>query len=115
MILVPVFAVFVGVGMLGQRTLLYVSKQIPELETEPIRILFHIAAEAITALVLIGSGIGLLLASPWGTNLFLVGAGMLFYTAITSPGYFAQQGQWGWLVMFTVLIAGGLACIFFLV
>jgi len=113
--LVPVFAVFVGVGMLSQWTVLYISKQIPELKTEPVRILFHIAAEAVTAIVLITSGIGLFLAAPWGTNLFLVGAGMLFYTAIVSPGYFAQQGQWGWLAMFAALIAGGLACILVLV
>ncbi|MBN1266289.1 MAG: hypothetical protein JXA25_12405 [Anaerolineales bacterium] len=115
MILIPLFAVIVGVGMLGQWTFLYLSHQIPELETEPIRIRFHIAAEAAAALTLIAGGIGLFLSASWGTPVFLVGAGMLFYTAIVSPGYFAQQGQWGWLVMFALLIAGGLACIAVLV
>jgi len=99
-----VFAILVGVGMIGQWTASFISKQIPELKTEPIRIGFHLAAELTTALCLIISGIGLLISKIWSIPLFLVASGMLFYTAIVSPGYFAQKGQWGWLVMFGILI-----------
>jgi len=99
-----VFAILVGVGMIGQWTASFIGKQIPELKTEPIRIGFHLAAELITALCLILSGIGLLITKNWSIPLFLVASGMLFYTAIISPGYFAQKGQWGWLVMFVTLI-----------
>jgi len=99
-----VFAILVGVGMIGQWTASFIGKKIPELKTEPIRIGFHLAAELITALCLILSGIGLLITKTWSIPLFLVASGMLLYTAIVSPGYFAQKGQWGWLVMFVTLI-----------
>jgi len=49
--------------MIIQWTMSYVFKQIPELDTEPIRIWFHIAAEMATALMLMFGGIGLLYMS----------------------------------------------------
>ena len=106
-----VFAIIVGLGMIGQWTASYVSKQIPELRSEPIRIGFHLAAEMATAACLIVSGIGLLATQVWSVPLYLVASGMLFYTAIVSPGYFAQRGQWGWLVMFAVIMILDIACI----
>lgn len=108
MIFPAFFAIVVGVGMIVQWVASYLTKQIPELKTEPIRIWFHIAAEMTTALCLIAGGIGLLTAQTWSIPLYLVGSGMLFYTAIVSPGYFAQKGQWGWLVMFGVILILGM-------
>jgi len=102
-----VFSIVVGVGMVGQWTFSYIARQIPELESEPIRIWFHIAAEMVTAVCLITGGIGVLTAQRWGIHVFLVAMGMLFYTAIVSPGYFAQNGQWMWLAMFGSLIILG--------
>ena len=99
-----VFALIVGVGMIGQWSFSYLSKQIPELKTEPIRILFHIAAEMATAIALIIAGVGLLTGRGWGSSLYLIAAGMLLYTCIVSPGYFAQQGQWYWVLIFAVII-----------
>jgi len=109
------FALVVGVGMIGQWTLSYVSKQIPELQDEPIRIWFHIAAEMVTALCLITSGIGLLAHQKWASHIYLISIGMLFYTAIVSPGYFAQKGQWQWVGIFAVLIILGLTSIFLII
>jgi len=43
-----IFGIILGLGMIGQWGMSYFSKQIPELETEPIRIWFHIAAEMVT-------------------------------------------------------------------
>ena len=40
-----------------------------------------------------------------GFNVFLLSMGMLLYTIIVSPGYFAQLGQWVFVLMFAVLIA----------
>jgi hypothetical protein len=106
-----IFSIIVGVGMIGQWMMSYFSKQIVELKTEPIRILFHIVAEMVTALCLIIGGIGLLLNLTWGIPVFLVGMGMLFYTSIVSPGYFAQKGNWIWLGMFIVIIICGIISI----
>ena len=102
-----IFAIIVGLGMIGQWGMSYRSKQIPELETEPIRIWFHIAAEMATAILLIIGGISMLLSAAWGRDIFLISVGMLFYTAIVSPGYFAQKGDWAWLVMFSAILILG--------
>ena len=115
MLFSAIFAVVVGMGMIGQWTASYFGKQIPELKTEPIRIGFHIAAEMVTAACLIISGVGLIFPTGWAVDLYLVAVGMLFYTAIVSPGYFAQQGQWGWLGMFTVIIILGITSITLLI
>jgi len=109
-----IFAILVGLGMIGQWMASYLSHQIPELATEPIRIAFHIVAEMTTAFSLIIGGVGLLSHATWGQPLYLIAIGMLFYTAIVSPGYFAQKGQWGWLGMFSVLIILGLVSVFLL-
>jgi len=107
MVFPAVFALVVGVAMIGQWTASYLSRQIPELKTEPIRIGFHLAGELVTALTLITAGVGLLIGAPWAAVVFLLGVGMLFYTAIVSPGYFAQQGQWVWVLIFGVMIIVG--------
>jgi hypothetical protein len=107
----PVYAILVGIAMIGQWSFSYLSKQIPELESEPIRITFHIAGEIITALCLVLGGIGLLMDLSWGRSLYLVAMGMLFYTVIVSPGYFAQKGDWKWLGIFGSLIVVGLISI----
>ena len=111
MVLASVFTIIVGLGMIGQWLLSYGSQKIPELETEPIRIWFHIAAEMMTALCLIAGGVGLLVQADWGRTLFHISMGMLFYTAIVSPGYFAQKGQWAWLGLFFAIIVLGLLSI----
>jgi len=112
MIFPVVFSIIVGIGMIAQWSLTYFSKQIPELETERVRILFHIAAEFVTAVALILGGIGLLVNPDWGVSLYLVAIGMLLYTAIASPGYFAQKGQWVWPGIFGALIILALISVF---
>lgn len=108
MVFPAVFALVIGFAMIAQWTALYISKQIPEIATEPIRITFHIAGEMGTAVCLIVGGIGLLIHAAWAVPLFLVAMGMLFYTAVVSPGYFAQQGNWVWVLIFAVMIVVGI-------
>ena len=110
-----IFAIVVGLGMIGQWTKSYVTKQIPELKAEPIRIGFHIAAEMVTALMLIAAGVGRLAGTPWAPALYLLSIGMLFYTAIVSPGYFAQRGRWTWVLIFSVLIMLAVVSLFMVV
>lgn len=76
----------------------------PEFQTAPWAIAFHLAAEAATALALIVSGAGLLRGAAWARTVSLVALGMLIYTVIVSPGYFAQQGVWPLVVMFLLLL-----------
>ena len=111
MVFSAVYAIVIGAGMVGQWSVSYLSGKIPELETEPYRIWFHIAGELITAIMLVLSGISLLAGASWAPILFFISAGMLFYTAIVSSGYFAQKGDWIWVAIFGVIIALGIAAI----
>ena len=106
-----IYALVVGVLMLAMWTVLLLTGQAPELATEPLRILFHLAAEALTALTLIAGGIGLLRGRPWARGLTLLGLGMLVYTVIASPGYYAQAGNLPMVGMFAALLALGLAAV----
>lgn len=104
MIFPSLFAIIVGFGMIGMWFASYFRVQIPELETEPIRIKYHLAAEFTTALLLICAGMALITGQTWAIPTYLVAMGMLFYTVIVSPGYFAQKGQSAYVVMFGVIL-----------
>ncbi len=99
-----IFGVVCGIGMFAQWTMFIATGQVPELQTEPYRIAFHLAAEGITALGLLISSILLLKQRHTGTILYAIACGMLLYSVIVSPGYFAQLGQWGFVAMFAVLL-----------
>jgi hypothetical protein len=86
MTLPAIFAILVGVGMVAQWATSFATRQIPELQTEPFRIWFHIAGEMVTAVSLITAGVGLLISQPWGPALYLVATGMLIYTRDRQPG-----------------------------
>jgi hypothetical protein len=88
------YGIAVGSLMFLQWTFFLLSGQVPELQSEPIRIAFHLAAEFITAIGLLLGGIGLLRERSWAVPVYLVAAGLLLYSVVVSPGYFAQQGQW---------------------
>ncbi len=98
------FGLITGVLMVVQWTFFLVSSQVPEIRTEPIRLSFHLAGELATALALIVSGWAVLRSIAWGHRTLLVAIGMLTYTVVVSPGYFAQQGQWIFLGMFGLLL-----------
>lgn len=100
-----IYGIFVGLMMLAQWVFFLATGQVPELQTEPWRIAFHLVAEFITAIGLIVSGGMLMKRVAWGARSYLFFSGMLAYTVIASPGYFAQQGQWPLVVMFVVLLA----------
>jgi hypothetical protein len=102
------YVILVGVSMLSMWLLFYLGNSIPELETEPMRILMHLLAEGLTAICLITSGVGLLAGRHWGRGLYLFSMGMLIYTLVQSPGYFIQTGDNAFAAMFAVLLFGAL-------
>lgn len=99
-----IYALIVGAGMIGQWSLSLARNHVPELKTEPIRIRFHIVTEFITAAALLAGGSALLLDIGWGLEVYLVSMGMLLYTVMVSPGYFAQKRQWRTAAFFAVLL-----------
>ncbi len=99
------YGILVGLLMFGQWGFFLATGQVPELRTEPIRLYFHLAGEFCTALCLLIGGLALLNRRRWAETVYLVAAGMLLYSLIVSPGYFAQHGQWVLLAMFAILLA----------
>jgi hypothetical protein len=102
------YGIVVGVLMIAQWIFSILSGGVPEFQTEPWRIGFHLAAEFCTAMVLILGGIAVLRSAAWGKTVLLIGLGMVIYSEIVSPGYFAQLGQWPMVVMFTALLGGAI-------
>ena len=84
------------------------------MQTEPLRIIAHLIGEFLTAILLIIGGIAFFRKKEWAKNLLLVAAGMLYYTIIVSPGYFAQLGQWPIVGMFVLLVILNLVNLFYL-
>ncbi len=104
MTFVACYVIVVGLSMIGQWTFFVTKKQVPELATEPLRISFHWAGEFVTAASLLASGSALLANAEWALEVSLVSLGMLLYTVIVSPGYFAQKRQWPLVSVFAVLL-----------
>lgn len=98
------YAVIVGLMMFGQWAFFLLTGQVPELQSEPWRIALHLAAEFVTAAGLVIAGLAILRRAAWGMKAYLFFAGLLTYSVIASPGYFAQQGQWLMVGMFAVLL-----------
>lgn len=98
------YALVVGALMIAQWVFFIIAGQVPELQTEPLRIAFHLGAEGVTAVLLILAGVGLLRSRRWSRGLGLVAFGSLVYTSIVSPGYFAQLDQWPLVAMFAVVL-----------
>lgn len=105
------YGIVIGFGMILQWIFFILTGSVPEFQTEQWRIALHLAAEFVTALLLIVSGIGLLRSRAWAKNLLLVGLGMVIYSEIVSPGYFAQLGQWAFVAMFAVFLFGAVIAV----
>ena len=99
-----VYSIIVGASMIGMWTVFYVIGEIPEINTEPAKIVMHLIAEFVTAIALIFGGFGLILNRKWGFQTYLLSMGMLMYTLIVSPGYYIQSGDFIFVAMFTLFI-----------
>lgn len=104
MVFASLFALVVGAGIIAQWLFFLATDQVPELETEPLRIRFHLAAEFATAVALMVGGTALLTGQAWSRWFYPLSMGMLLYTVIVSPGYFAEKGQWAFVAMFAALL-----------
>jgi hypothetical protein len=100
------YGILVGLLMIAQWTLSILAGDVPEFESAPWEIAFHLAAEVSTAIVLILGGIAASKSISWSKQVLLIGLGMVIYSEIVSPGYFAQLGQWLFVVMFAILLLG---------
>jgi hypothetical protein len=77
---------------------------VEELQSAPRAIAFHLAAESLTALLLVMAGASLVRGGGTGESVGLIASGALLYTVINSAGYFAERGAWAMVAMFGVLL-----------
>jgi hypothetical protein len=110
-----VYSIIVGVSILVLWTLLITTSSIPEFDTNPIEIILHITAELSTGFFLIIGGYGLWKEYGWRYPVHFLSMGMLFYTAIVSPGYYGDKGEWQVVGIFAILLSVGLVITFFMV
>ena len=99
-----VYSIVVGLAIIIAWILLLNTGQVPELQTTPIAIIFHITAEFITAILLLIGGIGLMLNHRWAFNIHLVSMGMLIYAIVNATGYYVQNGNMGMIAVFIIAI-----------
>ncbi|PKL66339.1 MAG: hypothetical protein CVV28_11225 [Methanobacteriales archaeon HGW-Methanobacteriales-1] len=101
--IIAIYSLFIGILMIGMWSMFILTGQVPEIAIKPAEIMLHLLAEFITAVLLIGGGIGLLKKIKVGYNLNLVALGMLLYTLIVSPGYYLQKGDLVFIGVFVLL------------
>ena len=109
MLFAALYAIVVGFGMIAQWGVMIARGQVAGPEAGAlvgrgeVEMSFHWVAEFLTAVSLIVSGTGLLLNWPWSRSFYLFAMGMLLYTIIVSPGYFAEKREWPMVIMFAIL------------
>ena len=80
------------------------TKQVPELETEPVAIKFHITAEMTMGILSLMSGIFLLIGLSLSTYFFILAQGLVIYAVINAAGYYGQRKQWPFVIMFGIIL-----------
>ena len=100
------YGISIGTLIILQWIFFLTTGSVPEFQTTPWAIGFHMTAELCLALALLISGIATLRSKSWGEKALLAALGMAIYSEINSPGYFAQLGQWALVVMFALLLFG---------
>jgi hypothetical protein len=111
LIISGIYAIVIGIGIIGLWTMLYLTKQIPELKTEPIAIAFHITAEMVMGILSLLSGIFLLIGLPWAAHFFILAMGLIIYAVINSAGYYAQKNQWPFVIMFAIILIASICLV----
>ena len=109
--LVGWFQVVTGVSIAGLWGMLVATGQVPEIDQGRVDIWFHLAAELLTAGLLVTAGVAVLRRSSRGRPLAAVALGALAYTTINSPGYYAESGDWAVVGLFALLFAATVAAI----
>ena len=98
------YAIVMGVLILGQWAYFLVTGTIPEFQSAPREIIFHLAAELAACLGLIISGIACPRNQAWGNTGLMVAIGMTAYSIINSFSYYSPQTHWSLISIFAALL-----------
>ena len=109
-----IYAIILGIAMIGMWIMLLVTGQDPELQTElktiPIAIRMAITSDFLTAAVLLIGGLGLIANRDWAVKVFLLSMGFLLYSVVNAAGLYGQRGDLAFTSMFAAIFV--LAVIF---
>ncbi|SET18132.1 hypothetical protein SAMN05660297_01634 [Natronincola peptidivorans] len=94
------YSILLGICIIGLWIMLLTTDTVPELETEPITIYFHLIAEVLMGILLCISGIGLFRKQSWGNLMFILSNGLVIYSVINSSGYYGNMDEWAMVMMF---------------
>ncbi|MCB1494865.1 MAG: hypothetical protein KDJ86_03690 [Bauldia sp.] len=98
------FALIVGIAMILLWAWLLITDDVPDLDTRPLAMWFHIVGEVATGIVLIASGWGLLTGTVWARRLYLVAIGMLLLAVTHAIAWYGGRGEF-WMVVAMVMLA----------
>lgn len=98
------FQMVVGSAIALLWVVLLATGQVPEVEQGRVDIWFHLVAELVTAALLVAAGWLLLRCRAAGPMLSAGALGALLYTALNSPGYYAEAGEPGVVLAFGLLV-----------
>jgi|SRR6056297_124827 len=105
------YSIFIGIMIITQWIFFILTGNVPEFTTTFWEIIFHIIVEFLTAFILLITGWGIVTKRKNAIPGNLVAQGMLIYSAINSTGYFVQQGQWLFIIMFVAILVLSLASV----
>ena len=110
---VALFMIIVGALMVGMWGVLLATGQVlvPGSKQTPVEIAFHLGAEMTTAALLLLAGIAILRAHRLASLITAMALGLLLYSVLNSPGFYAARGDFSMVAMFAILTLLALACL----
>lgn len=104
------FSIVVGIAIILVWAWLLINDDVPQIETSPLGMWLHIAAEIVTAIALIVAGWGLITDASWSRKLHLLASGMLLLVMIHAFAWYGERGDVGMVIAFLLL---GVFTVFF--
>jgi len=102
--IISIIYVVIGIGIIGLWIMLITTNQVPEFETEPTSIVFHITIECIMGIFSILCGLWLFQKRKHFKELILFTNGLLGYSVVNSSGYYVELGEYAMIIMFTFIL-----------
>ncbi|MFX0037936.1 MAG: hypothetical protein ACFFCY_15545 [Promethearchaeota archaeon] len=93
-LIASIYVIIIGIAMLSMWLMLLMKKEVPDLNTKPTQLYFHLIAEFLTSVMLIIGGIGLIMGQFWGVTVFFIAIGMAIYSTINAAGFYGQLKDW---------------------
>jgi hypothetical protein len=103
-----IFSLGIGSFLIMMWSFFIIKGLVPEFNTRPTEISFHVVVEYCTAIMLIISGIRVLITNGQGEGMLLMSIGMLFYTLLNSSGYYAEHARTGFIIFFISMLAAAI-------